>query len=130
MFAGFSVTVLIVALEALPVLGSVTWMESVARSLTFWWAPRVRTSFWVWVPSLVSASSGATSKRRFLRPAMRRPPVGLRTEVPCQRDMTRRPTSRSYLGVAGPAWGAVPLAVHGGHGELGNDVLPVQAGHR
>src|ERR1041384_5405322 len=87
MLAGFSVTVLMLAFLALPVFWSMTLMVFVARSLTFCEAPLVRVSFWVWLPSFVSASSGATSKRRFLRAEMRRPPVGLRTEVPCQRDM-------------------------------------------
>src|ERR1051325_678262 len=93
MVAGFSVTVLMVALEVVLDLGSVTLMVSVARSLTFWEAPRLRMSFWVCAPSLVSASSGATSKRSFLRARMRRPPEGLRVERPCQRDI-RAPGSR------------------------------------
>src|ERR1041385_323577 len=87
MLAGFSVTVLMVAFLALPVFWSVTLMELVARSLTLWLAPRPRTSFWTCSPSLVSASSGATSKRRLLRAAMRRPPEDLRVELPCQRDI-------------------------------------------
>src|SRR5688572_6685776 len=107
MFAGFSVTVLMVAFLALPVLVSVTLMVLVARSLTFWELPRARMSFWVCSPSLVSASSGATSKRSFLRARMRRPPEDLRVERPCQRDI-RTPgiglaTERGYLEVDGAA---------------------------
>src|SRR4026207_167203 len=93
MLAGVSVTVLMVAFFALPVVWSCTWMGGVAGSWTFGWLPRLRMSFWVCSPSLVSASSGATSKRRFLRDRMRRPPVGLRVERPCQRDI-------SHLGVS------------------------------
>src|SRR5688500_13082093 len=87
MLAGFSVTVLMVALDDLPVLVSVTLMVFVARSLTFWELPRARMSFCECSPSLVSASSGATSKRSFLRARMRRPPEDLRVERPCQRDI-------------------------------------------
>src|ERR1041384_4532762 len=87
MLAPFSVTVLIVAFVVVLLFGSVTLMASVARSLTFWEPARARMSFWVCLPSLVSASSGATSKRCFLRALMRRPPEGLRVERPCQRDI-------------------------------------------
>src|SRR5688572_21349175 len=79
-------------------------MVLVASSLTFWFLPRDRMSFWVCGPSLVSASSGATSKRSFLRARMRRPPEDLRVERPCQRDI-RTPgvgsaTKRGYLAAA------------------------------
>src|SRR5688500_12963831 len=99
MLAGFSVTVLMVAFLALPVFWSVTLIELVGGSLPLWDLPRARMSFWVCSPSLVSASSGATSKRSFLRARMRRPPVGLRVERPCQRDISHLGSLRDREGV-------------------------------
>src|SRR5687767_14181059 len=87
MLAVFSVTAGMVALLALPVFLSITLIVLVLSSLTFWLPPRERMIFWVWTANFVSASSGATSNRRFLRARIRRPPDGLRMERPCQRHI-------------------------------------------